>query len=172
MNDKYKRSGVKREALAEILHKEIEKRQNVTIQGHEDSTYRGLPDEIAASGLMTKYAATRQLHRIFNPTYRTRSGKIVRQKVIDLNVADKILCALDLNYVWHTGLSDALVVSKCSECGEPIDEPSENCRACRKRQNVRDFHAKSAAVSAGNGLSADLAPARRTGGGTTLKEAA
>src|ERR1043166_4286065 len=176
----YRRIGVNREAFATVLQREIDKRPEVRQHPvNALSVYRGITDEIAASGLMAKETAQRRLYAIFNGE-QNRSGKRVKAKVVSFEVADKILTALDLAYLWHTDLADALVLRSCGRCGVPIGEYNPDCSECRQRRTACKSRARKRALASrpgSGGLSVGrvTSSSRRggTGEGTTLsKEAA
>ena len=172
---RYTHPGVDREALATILRREIARRPNNRPHPCSNETvYRGLQDEIAASGLMTKQTAVRRLYAILNPSYQhPRSGQRAEQQMVALDTADKILTALDLNYLWHTELKDAVVFPKCSSCGGEMNELNPDCQRCQERFAVRRFRDKSAPANRPGLGSRPAAPQRGgTSGGTTLEEAA
>lgn len=113
MSRGYSQPGVDRAAFAAVLQREIERRPQDPPFKYSNEGWkvcRGLADEIAASGLMSKYAARRRLYAIFNGDYADRNGERVLQKVVSLDVADRILCALDLNHLWHTELNEHIVM--------------------------------------------------------------
>ena len=127
MKERYKRTGVRREALAEVLRPLVER------DGKENVAHR-----ISASGAMTQEAATRRLWQILHDgTYAIRGGRRGKQAVVDLDVADLILQALDLTYVWQTDLAGAVIVARCSRCGIDRDDMTPGCSACVERRRRR-----------------------------------
>src|SRR3954465_12641931 len=93
--------GIKLSVIARILRDEMAQRDNGII-GAENVCAASLADDVAASGKMTPNTAKRRIYSILNPEYTTRNGKRITQQVVEFDTADKILTALDLNYLWHT----------------------------------------------------------------------
>jgi hypothetical protein len=86
-----------------------------------------LADEIVASGLMSHAGAYGRLKFIL------QGG----DGIVSLDVADKILTALDLNHLWHTELADEVVVPNCPKCGVVTYEYSPGCDRCTQRKYWR-----------------------------------
>jgi hypothetical protein len=126
----YQQTGVRREAFAAIIRREGARRGS----GQMLSQFPGpgayaatLADEIVASGLMSHAGAYGRLKFIL------QGG----DGIVSLDVADKILTALDLNHLWHTELADEVVVPNCPKCGVVTYEYSPGCDRCTQRKYWR-----------------------------------
>jgi hypothetical protein len=75
--------------------------------------------------------------------YTIRRGFEGTRKHVTLQVADRLVCAMDKTEEWHLRLApyyaDGAAIVVCSGCGVPNDEFSDDCTTCYSRQAARAF---------------------------------